>query len=125
MHELGIASTIIEAVKSEAEKHAGARPCRVCVRIGELAAVDPESLRFAFDVLTRDTALADLILEIQTCPLRYRCSGCGELFSAKEFLSVCPRCGGAQTVCVGGDELDLAYLEIENEPCATRTQSPQ
>jgi Zn finger protein HypA/HybF involved in hydrogenase expression len=29
----------------------------------------------------------------------------------------CPKCGANQTVCIGGTELDIAYLELE-EPCA-------
>lgn len=48
MHEIGIADSILQAVRDEAVRHVGAQPYRVCVRIGELSAVDPDSLRFCF-----------------------------------------------------------------------------
>ena len=30
----------------------------------------------------------------------------------------CPKCGSAQTTCISGTELDIAYIELEEEPCA-------
>ena len=125
MHELGIASAIIEAVRGEAEKRAPAHPCRVAVRIGEFSAVDPDSLRFAFDALIRDTPYVDLILEIEICPLRFLCRDCGECATASEWIEICPACGSRGVDRVGGDELDFAYLEMEYESSGDRAQSPQ
>jgi len=125
VHELGIASAIIEAVHAEMGKRGEARPSRISVRIGELSAVDPEALRFAFDALVRGTDLAKLILEIQECPARYQCRACGKTFSSREWITDCPACGARDAQCVGGDELDLAYMEIENEPSGIGAQSTQ
>jgi hydrogenase nickel incorporation protein HypA/HybF len=121
VHELGIASSILETVQVEARKHGSARPSRVGLRIGELTAVDPEALRFAFEALTRDTDLEHLELDIETCPRRHRCCVCAAVFEVKNFEFACPRCGAARTECIGGDELELAYLEVEDEPRTTRT----
>lgn len=125
MHELGIATSILETVRTELEKHAGARPSRVGVRIGEIAAVNPEALRFAFEALTRETDLERLALEIEICPLRFRCKACQGAFEVKDFAPACPQCGAEQTECVGGDELEIAYLEVEDEPRSARTQSAE
>jgi hypothetical protein len=51
MHEMGIASSILEAVSKEARLYPGQRPAKVGVRIGEYAGVDTESLRFCFETL--------------------------------------------------------------------------
>jgi hypothetical protein len=51
MHEMGIASSIIEAVEVEARLHPGHRPAKVGVVLGEYAGVDTESLRFCFEAL--------------------------------------------------------------------------
>ena len=48
MHELGIANSILDGVAKEIERRPGSRPTRVGVRIGELAGVDPDALRFGF-----------------------------------------------------------------------------
>lgn len=125
MHELGIASAILETVRAESEKHGEARATRVAVRVGELSAVDPEALRFDFDAMIRDTPLSGLALEIQVCPLRYRCRACGLGFASPEFISDCPSCGAAGGECAGGDELDLAFLEMEDEPNRDRTKSAE
>lgn len=122
MHELGIAASVLDTVQAEARKRPGMRLCRVGLRIGELAAVDPEALRFAFEALTRETELDSLALDIEMCPRRQRCSDCAEVFEAQDFVFVCPRCGALRTECISGDELEIAYLEVDDEPRAARAQ---
>lgn len=67
MHEMSIADSILNAVRTEAEKHPGARVKKVGLRLGELAGVDRESLSFCFEVLAKDTDLDGLALVIQPC----------------------------------------------------------
>lgn len=112
MHEIGIANSILDAVRTEAALHPGGEPRKVAVRIGELAAVEVDALRFAFEVLTRDTDLDSMELEIEICLRRQRCA-CGFEFDVTGYELHCPRCGEARTECIGGDQLELAYLEIE------------
>ncbi len=126
MHELSIASALLETVQAEAACHPGAQLRKVGVRIGELAAIDPEALRFSFEVLTRDAGLEALLLEIEMCPRRHRCPGCGTEFVVREYSFQCPACGSAQTDCIAGDELELCYLEMdEHEPSAVATKSAE
>ena len=115
MHELSIAQSVLEAVRAEAARRPGARVCKVGLRVGELAGLDPESLRFGFEVLVRGTDLEALQLEIESCPRRQRCPQCGNEFVARDYEMTCPGCGAARTECLGGDELEIAYLEIEEE----------
>jgi hydrogenase nickel incorporation protein HypA/HybF len=65
MHEMGIANSVIEAVRAEAARRPGARITKVGIRIGEFAGVDRESLTFCFDVLVRDTEIASAVLAIE------------------------------------------------------------
>ncbi len=51
MHEMGIASSIIEAAWTESRLYLGNRPAKVGVVVGEFAGVDTESLRFCFETL--------------------------------------------------------------------------
>lgn len=87
MHEMGIASSILEAVQKELHPYPGRKPAKIGLRIGEFAGVDPESLKFCFEALIKGTELEPLELEIEWC-----CAEAGHR----------------------GDELDLAYLEIED-----------
>jgi hydrogenase nickel incorporation protein HypA/HybF len=113
MHELGIANSVLEAVRTEMGLHPGTYPCKVGVRIGEMAAVDPESLRFCFEAMIQGTDLESLELGIETCPHRYRCQVCGRDFVVRDYDSHCPQCASLETTYISGDELELAYLEVE------------
>jgi hydrogenase nickel incorporation protein HypA/HybF len=66
MHEMGIASSVLDAVHKELERYPGQRATKVGVRVGEFAGVDAESLRFCFEALVKDSPLAPLLLEIET-----------------------------------------------------------
>ena len=113
MHELGIASSVLDAVRAEAQLHPGALPVKVGVRIGVLAGVDPEALAFSFEVLTSETEWERLVLEVQTCARRHRCRACGHIFEIANYNFACPGCGALETECISGDELEVAYLELE------------
>jgi len=119
MHELGIAQSVLDAVEAEALLHPGAKPLKVAVRIGELAAIDPDALRFSFDALTRETDLEGLMLEIQVCPRRHRCDDCEMEFDVKDFVFECPQCSSTRNECISGEELELAYLELEEHEPST------
>jgi hydrogenase nickel incorporation protein HypA/HybF len=113
MHEIGIANSILDAVRAEAARHPAADPRKVAVRVGELAAVDADALRFCFEVLTRDTDLELLELEIEICPRRQRCCACGAEFNLIGYEFQCPQCGEERTESISGDQMELAYLELE------------
>jgi len=114
MHELSIASAILDAVRKEADKRPGAHVTRVGVRIGALSGVEPEALSFGFSVLVKGTDLEPLALEIEPVPRRQRCPACDVTFEVQEYSLACPRCASGETLMAGGDELDLAYLEVED-----------
>ncbi len=65
MHEMGIANSVIEAVRAEAAQRPGARVTKVGLRIGEFAGVDRESLSFCFEVLVKETDLDSAVLVIE------------------------------------------------------------
>ncbi len=111
---MGIANSILHAVRVESARYPGCQPQKIGVRIGELAAVDPDSLHFCFDVLKKEAGLGDLQLEVEFRPRRHRCDPCSREFDVKEYDLHCPHCGRVTTLCVGGDELELAYLEVED-----------
>ena len=113
MHELSIANSILDAVRAEAVRRPGARLVKVGVRVGELSGIQPDALSFSFEALVRGSNLEPLALEIEDCPRRQRCPECGREFEVHDFDTACPACGEVRTRCISGDELDLAYIEIE------------
>jgi len=68
MHEMGIANSVLEAVQKELEGYPGEKASRVGIRIGQHAAVDPDSLRFCFEAVVKSWHLQPLTLEIEWRP---------------------------------------------------------
>lgn len=114
MHELSIATSILEAVAKEAARRPNSKVLKVGLRIGELAGVDRDALTFGWECITKETEWDGLGLEIEHIPRRQRCSGCGHEFAAPDFMTTCPKCADLMTITIAGDELDIAYLEVED-----------
>jgi hydrogenase nickel incorporation protein HypA/HybF len=112
MHEMGIANSILDAIQSEARRHANSRPTKVGLRIGEWSGVDTESLRFCFETLS-----PEIQLDIDYRQRRNLCPNCGAEFPVENFNVTCPSCHSAGTKAAGGDELEIAYIELD-EPDA-------
>jgi hydrogenase nickel incorporation protein HypA/HybF len=117
MHEVGIASSILEASLAETSRRPGARLVAIGVRVGVLSGVDVDALRFAFECLVADTDEQGVAFTIEACARVNRCDECGHEFpSAPEspFTDApCPLCRSRQTRFVSGDQLDLKFIEVE------------
>jgi hydrogenase nickel incorporation protein HypA/HybF len=119
MHEIGIANSVLELVRTEARRFPGRHICKVGVRIGELAGVDPDAMRFCFEALVNGSDLAPLALDLEYRPRRQECLACRNIFVAPIEQPACSECGSMDSRLVTGDELELAYLEIEDGACAS------
>lgn len=117
MHEVGIANSILEAGHKETERRPGAKLMGIGVRIGVLSGVDIDALRFAFECLTAETEDEHVVFTTEQCPRVNRCAECGHEFAsptASPFTDApCPRCHGVRTSFVSGDQLDIAFVEVE------------
>jgi hydrogenase nickel incorporation protein HypA/HybF len=123
VHEMSIANSVLEALEKEARRFPNGRITKAGLRIGELAGVDPGALSFCWEAIVRGTAWEPMVLEIEYSPRRHRCKRCSREFVVKDFDIACPACGDTCTVFAGGDELDLAFLEVEeDESCRVGTE---
>ncbi|WP_373498763.1 hydrogenase maturation nickel metallochaperone HypA [Desulfococcus sp.] len=113
MHEMGIAMQVVEiATAAIPEDMAGSRVERVNLRVGKLSAVVPDSLRFCYDVIVRDTPLANSTLNIQEIPVSAKCGDCGHEWIAERPEFLCARCGGGSVQIVSGQELEIVSIDI-------------
>jgi hydrogenase nickel incorporation protein HypA/HybF len=113
MHEVGIASEILRASHAEAARRPGARLVAVTVRIGVLAGVDAEALRFAWDVMSQQAEHDPVTLQIEMMPRRNRCQPCGCEFVTEMYSEPCPECSSENSTLLSGDEMQLASVEVE------------
>jgi hydrogenase nickel incorporation protein HypA/HybF len=118
MHELSIASSIVERAQAVSAENGHARVVSVGLRIGDVSGIEPDALTFGFEALCKDTPLAGAKLEIERCKRTQRCAGCGTEFFPVDLVVVCPVCRSSDSVCIAGKELDILYFELEDPPCA-------
>ncbi|MFN8589287.1 MAG: hydrogenase maturation nickel metallochaperone HypA [Candidatus Eisenbacteria bacterium] len=110
MHELGIATEAHRLCRASVP--AGHRLVRVELAVGELSAVEPELLRYAWESVVEGGPDAACELVIAWCPARQTCAGCGDIAERVpgSWLKLCPRCGQPLRV-EGGQELDVVRVE--------------
>jgi hydrogenase nickel incorporation protein HypA/HybF len=113
MHELAIAEAVLDAIRTEAARHNEARVRRAVVRIGDLSGLNAEAFRFSFEAIVHETEFESLALEIETCPRRHACADCKNEFVITDYDFHCPQCGSERGECISGEELEVAYLELE------------
>lgn len=110
MHELSIATGIIDAVVAEADARGFAAVSAVHVRLGAWAGVDPEALAFSFRIATQGTMLEGAELVVNDVAASFICDGCGREHRPGNEAPVCPQCG-APTHLLHGRELELTSFE--------------
>lgn len=116
MHELSIAMSLVELASERARRAGAARVTRLKLRIGALRGIEGESMRQAFEAARIDSPCGDAELRIENVPLRARCRDCGAQYEIEGAEWACPACGSDGELLDGGDELQLASIEVEAKP---------
>jgi hydrogenase nickel incorporation protein HypA/HybF len=113
MHEMGIALQIMEIAKSSLP--AGMEDIRVGkvnLKIGRLAAVVPASLRFCFEVVSKDTPFAGSTLDIKEVPVVVKCRSCRNEWTVTGPDFRCKTCQDGEVDILSGREIDIISLEV-------------
>jgi hydrogenase nickel incorporation protein HypA/HybF len=120
MHELSIARSLVGLVLENVPTDTSVR--RVRVRIGPLQAVDADAMRLAWRAATEGTRLEGAKLSLTYVPWVLCCRECGRGWSSESWSDPCT-CGSCRVDPVGGDELILESIDVdETEPGTARTQ---
>jgi len=116
VHEMGIAIEVYRACRETIEEHGGGRLKGARLAVGELSAVEPELLVFAWEAVVCESPDIGAELEVVWCPADQRCTNCGEVKERAEgsWMKLCPDCGMPLQI-TGGDELDVLDLSFEED----------
>lgn len=116
MHEIGIATELYRLCQEELTARGGGVLQTVRIAVGELAAVEPELLVYAWQAVVADSSHAAAELQVDWHPARQLCVTCGEIAARQpgSWLRLCPTCELPLSV-EGGDELDLLNFTLRQE----------
>jgi hydrogenase nickel incorporation protein HypA/HybF len=115
MHEMGIAMEIVDIAKASIPADMqGSKVRKVNLQVGKLSAVVPDSLRFCFDLVVKQTPLDGAELAIEEVPVVARCKDCHTEWTVTEAVFTCTNCQGGNIEILSGRELDITSIEIED-----------
>jgi len=111
MHEFSVMSQIVSSVIEEGKTRNASKIEKVTLELGEFMMLGHDQLKFAFELLSKDTVLDGAALDIRTIKGEIEC-GCGfkgEASPTDDPLHQlaasfeCPMCGGLAKVTGGRD----------------------
>jgi hydrogenase nickel incorporation protein HypA/HybF len=106
MHELAITQNVVDVVTA---RTGDAPVAGVRVRVGRLAGVVPDAMRFCFELVTAGTPLQGATLDFDQPEGRGRCRSCGAEFVLVDLILLCA-CGSADVEVLAGRELAVASV---------------
>jgi len=110
MHELNLATEIHRTCRATIEARGPGRLDSVRVAVGELSAVEPELLVYAWQAVVAGGPDAGATLEVEWHAARQVCEACGEReHEPGDWMRICPDCGRPLRI-EGGNELDVVDL---------------
>ena len=113
MHELSIASSIIDSLKVKFQDER-LQITEINLQVGKLTCLLPESLQFCFDSLRQDKLVKNATLKIETINGTGFCQECNEKYPMEALYTVCPKCQTPGMEIVQGNELKIKSVEVED-----------
>ena len=113
MHELSIASAVVDRVLELLDSHRAKKVLSVRLSVGELSHLEADQLQFCYTAIAQGTAMENSTLEIEKIAAIIECPRCSykgrpnyweaALFAAPIPTLECPECGGAVEPVEGND----------------------
>lgn len=114
MHELGLIENVLNTVRDSASKMNITRISKIKLVVGKLSMVLPDSLQFAFQVLSREALFENTVLEVEEKEVFCQCINCQYHFEVgRTYRFCCPYCGENRVNVISGRELHIDYYEAE------------
>lgn len=113
MHEMMLAESLLQIIEDAAQKQGFRRVRTVWLEIGQLACVEPESLRFGFEAAARGSIAEDARVEIVRVAGQGWCRNCVRDFPLAALYDACPGCGGYDVRVSGRNGIRVKELEVE------------
>lgn len=113
MHEISIVQNLLTMIDEQLAGQGTVRVKTVRLRVGLLAGIVTDALRFAFEAAAPGTVVEGARLELEAVDLTVWCRVCltERVVSSPQRMR-CPVCERPTPDLIGGDELELAWLEV-------------
>lgn len=121
MHEFSMTTQIVNYVLEEAKKHNAKHVNEVHLIIGKLTFLGVEQVKFAYDLLVKNTIMEGSKLHIEEKNGIVKCNNCGyegglkyeddPVYHIPSPTLNCPKCGDVVNI-VGGKECTIKSIKL-------------
>lgn len=109
---MSLCESVLDIIKDLAVRDRFTQVKRVCLEVGPFSSVEPEALRFGFDVVMRGSVADGAKLDIETPEGSALCLECLETVAVRHRYDFCPICGASALQTKSGEELRIRELEV-------------
>lgn len=116
MHEVSYAEQIFKLVKQYAANQKAKKVLKVYLTVSAMSGIEPDSFRFYWDILTKETELSESKIYIQKTSAHLICKSCKKEFDIKDYSDPyvqCPFCQKINTVVSEDTSITLNKIIIE------------
>ncbi len=114
MHEVSLMQNLLRVVGDAAREQGEGDVTEIHLRIGDMAGVNEDSLRFAFGILSKGTKTEGALLNIEKVPFRVHCPACSKEYEPQGMTLRCSGCGGASVDVISGREMEVDYIIVDD-----------
>ena len=112
MHELSLLENVRDILETHAQREHFSKVTRVTLEIGKLSCVEPEALRFGFDVVMKGSLAEGAELVVTEAIGVGICRECGQRSVIETFHDPCTSCGRPSVDIVQGAEMKIKDLIV-------------
>lgn len=113
MHELAVTENVLGIACKHAEKAQAKQVTDIYLAIGQLSSIVDESIKFYWDIISKDTLCEKSKLHFKRIPASLLCLECENQYEMGNELTPCPNCSSAKVKVLSGDEFHLESIEIQ------------
>jgi hydrogenase nickel incorporation protein HypA/HybF len=110
MHELSLLENVREILENHALRQNFSRVTKVTLEIGKLSSVEPDALRFGFDVAMKDSLAENAELIIEELNGLGLCQQCQQQIEMDTLHDPCVHCGSPFVKVTQGAEMKIKDL---------------
>jgi len=112
MHELSLLEDVLTIIENNAESQGYKAVKKVCLEIGVLSCVEPEALRFGFEIVMKNSLAEGASLEIVTMPGEAICEQCDHEMKIYALHTPCSECQSFSLKVISGMEMRVRDLIV-------------
>ena len=113
MHELSLCQNILEIVEQQCKTHHIKKVTELWLEIGALSCVEPDALKFCFDISCQGTPAEGCTLHLIEIPALAWCWQCEKQVEIQAHHNICPQCGSPHLKRQNGTELRIKEIAFE------------